>query len=284
MAENGSSARNATPDLDLPAGMFRAGDVVGTTTIQMDHKPFGLEFVKVTFTDIEGAAYYEGDIVLGPTDTVRGVDNPGPRGIGVRKEWRWKTHEIPVIVQEAVRPRVEQAIAHWEQRTPFRFIPRTAAHTDFLSFEAGSGCSSQVGRRGNKQVITLGPNCTVGSCIHEIGHSLGLWHEQSRSDRDQFIDIVIENVHPRARHNFDKHVLDAEDLGKYDYGSIMHYPATAFAIDPSKPTIKVKETGAEIGQRNGLSEGDIAAIREMYPDLNWAAVQAAPRPVGAGET
>ena len=56
---------------------------------------------------------------------------------------------------------------------------------------------------------------------------------------------------------------DGDDVGPYDYGSIMHYPATAFSKN-GQPTI-VTKNGATIGQRQGLSPGDIAAVQSMYP-------------------
>ena len=78
----------------------------------------------------------------------------------------------------------------------------------------------------------------------------------------------MANINPIAIHNFDKHILDGKDLGNYDFGSIMHYPATAFSIN-GQPTIRVKG-GAAIGQRTGLSAGDINAGRLMYPNLDWS--------------
>jgi hypothetical protein len=265
-----SSDDDATKDtglLDLPAGMFRTGEKTEETTLQMQRKYFPKVNVDVKFTDIDGQAFYEGDIVLGDTDTVRGVDDPAPLGIGIiGEEYRWPTATIPYVTEDLLRPRVEAAITHWQQHTPFRFVERTN-EKDYLSFKRLNGCWSQVGRRGGEQVISLGTGCGVGAAVHEIGHSLGLWHEQSRRDRDDYIEIVWENIDPNQQHNFDKHVQDGEDLGEYDYGSIMHYPATAFSVN-GQTTIRVKG-GAPIGQRNGLSAGDIAAIKMMYTGLVW---------------
>lgn len=255
--------------LDLPPGMFRTGENTAQTVMQMDRKHFGLQNVDVTFTDLEGLAVYEGDIVLGNTADVRDETNPVAKGIGIIGEnYRWPLPIHFVIDDETLRPRVEAAIAHWQQKTPFRFEEGEA--DDHLVFVRKVGCWSQVGRRGGAQEISLGAGCGVGPAIHEIGHAIGLWHEQSRSDRDNFIEIIWENINPSQAHNFDKHLQDGEDLGNYDYDSIMHYPATAFSIT-GEPTIKALLPGAVIGQRNGLSTGDLTAVKIMYPKLDWPA-------------
>lgn len=252
-------------NMDLPAEMFRSGQKE-STVIQIQRKAYGVQNIKVNFSDIDQLAFFEGDIVLGPAKDVRGNDNPVPLGIGiVGEEFRWPNGIVPYVTAEIVRPTVEAAIAHWQSKTPFKFIPRTN-ETDYLSFEKLNGCWSMVGRRGGKQVISVGTGCGLGAAIHEVGHSLGLWHEQSRSDRDDFIQIVWDNILETQKHNFDKHVLDGEDLGEYDYGSIMHYPTNAFSKN-GQPTILAN--GQPIGQRNGLSEGDVAAIKIMYSQLNW---------------
>src|SRR6185437_11806780 len=106
--------------------------------------------------------------------------------------------------------------------------------------------------------------CSSGNAIHEIGHTVGLWHEQSRQDRDAFIKIVWANIIDGFEHNFDQHVTDGDDIGRYDYGSIMHYPADAFAKNPSQPTIVVPDS-MSVGQRVALSAGDIAAVQALYP-------------------
>lgn len=56
-------------------------------------------------------------------------------------------------------------------------------------------CYGSVGRHGGPQILNLGKGCnSVGVILHELLHSLGFWHEQSRSDRDKFVRILLENV------------------------------------------------------------------------------------------
>ena len=91
-------------------------------------------------------------------------------------------------------------------------------------------------------------------------------HEQSRSDRDKWVEIKWNNIEKGKEHNFDK--CDECDLQglPYDTGSLMHYHAYSFAIDSSKPTITLKNGGSpkSIGQRNGFSELDLAGINQLY--------------------
>jgi len=233
---------------------------------------------EVKYAFLGGLAVFEGDIVLGTVAAIDAVSQKpevmklAPQGIVITDDqYRWPDRKIPYRIDPSFpnQERVTGAIAHWEANTKIRFIALTSENLnqfqDRVIFIAGNGCYSYVGRQGGEQEISLGYGCTLGNAIHEIGHTVGLWHEQSREDRDQYVTINYQNIISGYEHNFDQHITDGDDIGPYDYGSVMHYPAWAFSKN-GQPTI-VAKNGAPIGQREYLSAGDIAAVAAIYPNL-----------------
>lgn len=240
------------------------------------------KLVPVKYVEIDGYARCEGCIVLGTAAemTMLGKairDNPtladshdfDPFGIGISGSFfRWKDAVVPYRIRNDLpdRGRVREAIDHWTARTKIKFVERTALNAteypDFVSFVPDEGCAAQVGRQGGEQFVWLGDGCRVGNVIHEIGHCVGLWHEQSREDRDQHVTIHLDNIIDGMKHNFDQHITDGDDFNGYDYESIMHYPSNAFSKN-GLDTI-VPNNGATIGQRTHLSDGDVKAVKDMY--------------------
>ena len=217
----------------------------------------------LTFIDANDMAVYQGDIILSSQATQAGL------GIAPRTNYLWTNRLVPYTIDNNVveQSRITDAIAYWEDQSEIRFVERTNANAsqypNYIRFVTSTGCASYVGMQGGAQRLFLSPRCSLGNTIHEIGHALGLWHEQSRNDRDEYVDVHFENIYRGYEHNFYIQSDNGEDLGVYDYGSIMHYPSWAFSKNGEDTIVPLQE-GVEIGQRTHLSDGDLDAIAEMY--------------------
>jgi len=130
----------------------------------------------------------------------------------------------------------------------------------------GSGCWSYVGRLGGRQVLNLqSPGCVYqGTVEHEAIHALGFFHEQSRPDRDDHVNILWQNIAPDMAYNFN--ALSWAEASTfdvpYDYRSIMHYNAKDFSTNGGD-TIQAKN-GSPVGSQGVLTGNDIAKLRSMY--------------------
>ena len=241
--------------------------------------------MSVRYANVGGWAVFEGGIILDTTEHMENVadrirrypeivtqnrlDLLGLRITNPGNKWQvtGQFYEVAYEVSPDLANvnLVKSAMTHWEANTKIRFKRRTGqAH--YISIVPENYCASHVGRQQGQQNIWLSANCSEGNVIHEIGHAVGLWHEHSRPDRDDFIEVVAQNVDPRARYNFDKQAYNAQAFGAYDFGSIMHYSGNAFSLN-GQPTIRPKPGNGdpEFGQRKALSAGDIATVNALYP-------------------
>lgn len=72
---------------------------------------------------------------------------------------------------------------------------------------------------------------THGVVVHELLHALGFYHQQSSTERDEYVKINWENIIPGHAHNFNKYArTHVSNFGvEYDYQSVMHYSSKAFS-------------------------------------------------------
>jgi hypothetical protein len=294
----------------------------------------------VPYEVIDGQAVVEGDIVIGET---AGLPKEGASYAPIVPDYingkpkRWGNGVEPYVVRFVVDdsaknywPLVRDATSKWEERTGIRFRelsgPRDWKRDNYIKFiyKNPKLCASYgIGMRekpaddgtenANVNVVDVAKCNSWGMIAHEIGHVLGLGHEQSRNDRDSYITVLWGNIKPAEN---DKNELQPglqycraigdpkakgslQDLQTlvntyYDYDSIMHYSVFGFAKEQSDPSCKKKLYNGQqlclafvpiptkveelerrlgkkidpyIGQRNHLSEGDIALVNTLYPRL-----------------
>ncbi|GAB3503570.1 Dot/Icm T4SS effector LegP [Spirosoma knui] len=224
---------------------------------------------KIKYRLINGQAVFERDILLTPDDLEDRID-VSTEGTGRSKSTsRWPGKIVYYSIDPTLpnQARVLNAIAHWEANTPIRFVQRTTQR-GYVLFKKGNGCSSNVGYSGGLQYVTLGDGCTTGNTIHEIGHTVGLWHEHTRADRDTYVTVNMANVRPGYESDFDTYSARGFDgfdsPGGLDFGSIMLYGSYDFSVN-GLPTITRKNGTTFPIQRNGLSITDINTVLTMYP-------------------
>ncbi|BAJ01727.1 Astacin family protein [Shewanella violacea DSS12] len=169
-------------------------------------------------------------------------------------------------LSSSARNALYYAIDHWNNSgTGIQLVPRTNEGSYINMINAG-GCYSMIGRQGGVQDLGLAANCGNGAAVHEIGHAVGFYHEQSRNDRDSYLTINWSNIASSMQYNFQKMGSGGMDHGSYDYYSIMHYFSTAFSIN-GYPTMVPTDSSINLsvmGFAQVLSNKDISAASYLY--------------------
>lgn len=188
------------------------------------------------------------------------------------------------------------AMSWWENVAAVDFVPRNG-ELNFIHVQNNAFNNSPVGIQvglGAGQIINITSWGTTAVMAHELGHSLGFWHEQSRGDRDTYVTINNTNVCQTCCQqgdgsmgpcNFNFQIqADSSNYGPYDFDSVMHYGRCFFSTNsaacnatcPSATgeTLAVKPPffaawHCNVGQTTHLSTWDTRVMSFMYSQWNW---------------
>jgi hypothetical protein len=103
-------------------------------------------------------------------------------------------YEFNVNVTAANQTAMRNAMAQWERVVNVRFVqcPGNTCpgnQTDYVHIQDSTANNSPVGKQGGQQVINIVSWGFPFIIAHELAHTLGMWHEQSRPDRNNYIQI-----------------------------------------------------------------------------------------------
>ena len=235
----------------------------------------------------DGYRLVEGDIQV-PIDPTFGLVTPAavfppdPGLLSERDYWPNGEvfYEFDDNVNQANRQAMLQAMAVWEGVARLTFKPKGSLDFYYLHIQNSTENSSPVGRQRItfKSTINISSWGSTYQMVHELGHTLGLWHEQSRSDRNSYIRINSANILPGREIDFEVR-NEALHYGPYDFDSVMHYDQFASSAN-GLPTITVLppydvQWQNRIGQLTHLSYWDSLVMSLLYPQPDWRFVDQA---------
>jgi hypothetical protein len=281
----------------------------------------------VPYEVIDGQDVVEGDIVIGQSESAGYFPPIVPPFVNLQAK-RWSGNEVPFVIDSSAtqfEADIRKAMSMWTGSNPNLkftklFGPRDWRKENYVKFifgpadkkvcqSNGLGVKQKVSQPDDEEhninVVTVG-NCdfgrvprTSGRIAHEIGHVLGMGHEQSRKDRNQFIRVVWNNIDDgddlNGKAQFCRGIRNVTlPNTAYDFDSIMHYsPLQATkASGCQKVQYGDKEQcvafvplekdwlrwPSSIGQRDHLSNGDIEAVNTLYPPLKKTEPPPGPQP------
>ena len=217
---------------------------------------------EIRYEVIDGYAV-AGDMILGTVEEVSA--GPGKTGrrlasVAISAGRRWTNRTVVYLfgeeLPEALRKRFLQAVDYWQARTPIRFVARTAEQDYVVIRYSSTTCGTGT------YTMLLTDWCGVPGIVHEIGHTVGLNHEQSRSDRNRWIKVLYDNIDKPEVHNYEQNPVDYADAGPYDVSSSQQYGTNGFSRN-GKDTMETRPRSLPVSQPD-LSEADIRAVTLAY--------------------
>lgn len=233
---------------------------------------------KIALLKYDEKFYSWGDMLLNKAQIeYLSTSNRGVAISDVSKRWEdlvipYRFHPNYSSVSET-----RQAISRMESKlTCINFVELSSNGTasSYIEFRDTSDPairgSSALGRQGGQQIIRINPNNTVSSerigvVVHEMGHALGLFHEQQHPNRDNYIIVNFGNIPLGACQNQFNIPMNQVTVGDFDFGSVMLYNSFQCSSNSGFSMTDLNGTPFDAQRTNfSYKDAEIIAITHGY--------------------
>jgi len=220
-----------------------------------------------------------GDLIIGDTAYLDDYQS-GEKELKMPPPETWPNGSIPYIFDSSLddynqKEIIERVTQFLNESASLHFHPRKSDEDHYVVFKRGEQhCYANVGFRLGETIVSLSPRCGEKEIYHELLHVLGLFHEQNRPDRDDYIQVLWENIDEENWAQFEKfsvssYPFNLQDLNEFpfEFETIMLYDSKAF----SNTTDYSMVTNDGTPFPNKLTRPtptDLARIKALYPPEN----------------
>lgn len=199
-------------------------------------------------------------------------------GVNPQQNRFWSMIRLKLAIPNSnweLRNTVINAISEIESKTNIRFYnsindPETDPTWGFkypnVHIHVAKGKqigSSYIGRKGGEQYIYLPENADIGFIMRALCNVAGMYNEQQRKDRDNYVNINIGNVLSENRYHFDKITKNYYGIGNFDMESITLAGTYEYSSSTNLKSI-VKKNNTDIVPKTELSSLDRSFLNYFY--------------------
>lgn len=275
-------------------------------------------FKSPTVQEIDGTAYSTLEILsMAESDSQTSSTQGSSRGLTRVSTRKWGSeirYRFEDSVSSEAKENIRSAMSEWQNAANNKFTFKEINNDGWHQFlwvigdnhlriltdssDSNIGGAATLGK-GSWKMFNIVSGDSMRTCRHELGHVLGLEHEQCRYDRDSYITVNYSNIKDYNawwnknyyRSQFNKielghnvylyitirvlwwsystrvnlgYVETSRVYAPFDYNSVMIYSSWAFSKN-GLPDVMTRKDGGLIYTNTDISNGDITSIRAMYP-------------------
>ncbi len=240
---------------------------------QVDHE--GKIYPRNVTVDEDMIVAY-GDLIVGSTDDLDDYQS-GEKILSIPPPSLWPNGSIPYEFDDSLDDPIQIEIIkkvtnQLNELASIHFHPRKASEEHYVLFKRGAQhCYANVGFRFGVTLVSLSSRCGEKEINHELFHVLGFYHEQNRPDRDDYIEVLWENIDEENWAQFEKFAIESyptnlqdTENNPFEFSTIMLYDSRAFSNTSDFSMVKVDGTDFS-SPFTSPTPTDVGRLKKLYP-------------------